>query len=149
MSWKPAQMVWASIWLDKCCHPRTSQLVIMERNSNAPRGGYSAQSYTEALKKGLLPYRYLSDARYYLASSPGPIRSWCTHAGAPPCGKTTTGEHEERRTSTDINQSSSYITIIILLSDSTVFSFLCRIICMYIQLQCDGLCPGSSVLQSG
>jgi hypothetical protein len=39
----------------------------------------------------------LSDVRYYLASSPGPIRSWCTYAGAPPCGKTTTGEHKERR----------------------------------------------------
>jgi hypothetical protein len=25
--------------------------------------------------------------RYYLASSPGPIRSWCAYAGAPPCGK--------------------------------------------------------------
>jgi hypothetical protein len=54
-SQKPAQMVWASIWLDKCGCLRRSQLVIMERNSDAPRGGYSAQSYIQALKKGLLP----------------------------------------------------------------------------------------------
>jgi hypothetical protein len=31
-------------------------MVIMERDSNAPRSGYSAQSYMEALTKGLLPY---------------------------------------------------------------------------------------------
>jgi hypothetical protein len=55
-SWKPAQMVWASIWLDKCSHPRRRQLVIMEQDLNAPRGGYSAQSYIKALEKGLLPY---------------------------------------------------------------------------------------------
>jgi hypothetical protein len=28
----------------------------MERDSKAPRGGYSAQSYIQALKKELLPY---------------------------------------------------------------------------------------------
>jgi transposase len=28
----------------------------MERDSDAPRGGYSAQSYIKALKKGLLPH---------------------------------------------------------------------------------------------
>jgi hypothetical protein len=32
----------------------------------------------------------VSDVRYYSASSPGPIRSQCAYAGAPPCGKTTT-----------------------------------------------------------
>ena len=36
---KPVQMVWASIWLDKCGRPRRSPLVIMERDSDAPRGG--------------------------------------------------------------------------------------------------------------
>ncbi|KAI1518219.1 Transposase [Pyrenophora tritici-repentis] len=53
---KPAQMVWASIWLDERGRARRSNLVIMERDSDAPRGGYSAQSYIEALKKGLLPH---------------------------------------------------------------------------------------------
>jgi hypothetical protein len=31
-------------------------LVIIERDSDAPRRGYSAQSYIEALTKGLLPH---------------------------------------------------------------------------------------------
>ena len=53
---KPAQMVWASIWLDERGRARRSNLVIMERDSDAPRGGYSAQSYIKALTKGLLPY---------------------------------------------------------------------------------------------
>jgi hypothetical protein len=53
---KPAQMVWGSIWVDEREHVRRSNLVIMERDSNAPRSGYSAQSYMEALTKGLLPY---------------------------------------------------------------------------------------------
>jgi hypothetical protein len=39
---KPAQMVWASIWLDERGRARRSNLVIMERDSDAPRGGYSA-----------------------------------------------------------------------------------------------------------
>jgi hypothetical protein len=53
---KPAQMVWASVWLDESGHPRRSELVIMERDPDTSRGGYSAQSYIKALKKGLLPY---------------------------------------------------------------------------------------------
>jgi transposase len=53
---KPAQMVWASIWLDERGRARRSNLVIMERDSDAPRGGYSAQSHIEALTKGLLPH---------------------------------------------------------------------------------------------
>jgi transposase len=53
---KPAQMVWASVWLDERGRPRWSPLVIMERNPNAPRRGYSSQSYIKALRKGLLPY---------------------------------------------------------------------------------------------
>jgi hypothetical protein len=28
---------------------------------------------------------HVSDVRYYLASSPGPIRNQCAYAGAPPC----------------------------------------------------------------
>jgi hypothetical protein len=49
-------MVWGLIWVDKRGRARRLNLVIMERNSDAPRGGYSAQSYIEALKKGLLPH---------------------------------------------------------------------------------------------
>jgi transposase len=49
-------MVWASIWLDERGRARRSPLVIMERDSDAPRGGYSAQSYKQALTKGLLPH---------------------------------------------------------------------------------------------
>jgi transposase len=52
---KPAQMVWASIWLDERGQPRRSPLVIMKRDSNAPHNGYSAQSYIDTLQKGLLP----------------------------------------------------------------------------------------------
>jgi len=51
----PQQMVWGSIWLDERGRPRRSPLVIMERGSDAPRGGYSAQSYVQALTEGLLP----------------------------------------------------------------------------------------------
>jgi hypothetical protein len=54
-SCKPAQMVWASVWLDERGRPRRSPLVIMERDHDAPRHGYSSQSYIEALRKGLLP----------------------------------------------------------------------------------------------
>jgi hypothetical protein len=56
----PAQMVWASIWLDKRGRARRSPLVILERDSNAPRGGYSAQGYIQALTKGLLPHWHRS-----------------------------------------------------------------------------------------
>jgi transposase len=52
---KPAQMVWASIWLDKRHRGRRSNLIIMEHDNDASRGGYSSQSYTEVLRKGLLP----------------------------------------------------------------------------------------------
>jgi transposase len=53
---KPAQMVWASIWVDERGCARKSDLVIMDRDFNAPKHGYSSQSYLEALRKGLLPY---------------------------------------------------------------------------------------------
>jgi hypothetical protein len=52
----PQQMVWASIWLDERGQARRSNLVIMARNPNAKRRGYSAKSYIEALIKGLLPH---------------------------------------------------------------------------------------------
>ena len=53
---KPAQMVWACVWLDERGHPRRSKLVIMERDPNAKKRSYSAKSYIEALTKGLLPH---------------------------------------------------------------------------------------------
>lgn len=53
---RPAQMVWGSVWLDERGRPRRSKLVIMKRDPNSPRGGYSAQSYIDTLRKGLLPH---------------------------------------------------------------------------------------------
>ena len=49
------QMVWGAIWLDERGRGRRSPLVIMERDQNAPRGGYSSQSYIQTLRTGLLP----------------------------------------------------------------------------------------------
>jgi hypothetical protein len=34
---KPAQMVWACVWLDERGHPRRSKLVIMKRDPNAKK----------------------------------------------------------------------------------------------------------------
>jgi transposase len=42
-------MVWVCIWLDESGIPRRS-------DPDAPHGGYSAQSYIEMLRKGLLPH---------------------------------------------------------------------------------------------
>jgi transposase len=53
---KPAQMVWASIWVDEREYARKSDLVIMDCNFNAPKHEYSSQGYLEALRRGLLPY---------------------------------------------------------------------------------------------
>jgi hypothetical protein len=50
------QIVWAAIWLDEQGRPRRSKLIIMNRDSDAPKRGYSAKSYMEALTKGLLPH---------------------------------------------------------------------------------------------
>jgi transposase len=49
-------MVWALIWLDERGRPRRSLLVIMERDLDAKKRGYTAKSYINALTKGLLPY---------------------------------------------------------------------------------------------
>jgi transposase len=70
---KPAQMVWASVWLDECGHPCCSELVIIEHNPDTPRGGYSAQSYIEALKKGLLPH--WRHSQYFMQDNAGIHRS--------------------------------------------------------------------------
>jgi transposase len=53
---KPAQMVWASVWLDERGRLRRSKLVIMKRDPQAKKKEYSSKSYIEALTKGLLPY---------------------------------------------------------------------------------------------
>jgi hypothetical protein len=53
---KPAQIVWACVWLDEQGHLRRSKLVIIERDPDAKKRRYSAKSYIEALTKGLLPY---------------------------------------------------------------------------------------------
>jgi len=53
---KLAQMVWGAIWLDERSRPRRSKLVIIERDPDAPRCGYSNQSYIKTLEEGLLPY---------------------------------------------------------------------------------------------
>jgi hypothetical protein len=60
----------------------------------------------------------LSDVRYYSASSLGPFRSQCAYAGADPCGKPQQKNNDN--THIYINKSSSYITIIILLSDNSL-----------------------------
>lgn len=43
-------MIWGCIWLGG-----RSEIIIMERDLNTPRNGYSAWSYLEALEAGLLP----------------------------------------------------------------------------------------------
>jgi transposase len=70
---KPAQMVWGSVWLDERGRPHRSELVIMDRDSDAPKGGYSAKSYIEALTKGLLPYWRRS--QYFMQDNAGIHRS--------------------------------------------------------------------------
>jgi hypothetical protein len=49
-------MVWACVWLDERGVAQRSKLVIMERDPDAKKRGYSGKSYMEALTKGLLPY---------------------------------------------------------------------------------------------
>jgi hypothetical protein len=66
----------------------------------------------------------VSDVRYYSASSLGPFRSQCAYAGADPCGKPQQKNNDN--THIYINQSSSYITIIILLSDNGMVAFVTR-----------------------
>jgi hypothetical protein len=43
-------MVWGAIWLGG-----RSELVVMERDKEAPRQGYAANSYIAALDEGLIP----------------------------------------------------------------------------------------------
>jgi hypothetical protein len=53
---RPAQIVWPSVWLDERGRPKRSLLVIMDRDMDALKQGYSSKSYNEALTEGLLPY---------------------------------------------------------------------------------------------
>lgn len=46
-----SQIVFAIIWISG-----RLDLVIMERDPDAPRGGYTTKSYLNALKDGLLPF---------------------------------------------------------------------------------------------
>lgn len=51
-----SQMVWGAIWIDSRGRPRRSELIIMERDPDGPNGGYTAESYIQALERGLLPH---------------------------------------------------------------------------------------------
>ena len=53
---RPAQMVWACVWLDERGVARRSKLVMVERDPDAKKRHYSSKSYMEALTKGLLPH---------------------------------------------------------------------------------------------
>jgi hypothetical protein len=44
-------MVFATIWIGG-----RSDLIVMERDPDAPRGGYTMKSYLDALEEGLLPF---------------------------------------------------------------------------------------------
>ena len=48
-------MVWGAIWLTPNGRVGRSPLIIMERDPDAAKNGYSASSYTETLTHGLLP----------------------------------------------------------------------------------------------
>jgi hypothetical protein len=49
------QMVWGAIWLTPNSRVGRSPLIIMERDPNAAKNGYSASLYIETLTYGLLP----------------------------------------------------------------------------------------------
>ena len=49
------QMVWGAIWLGPNSRVGRSPLIIMERDPDAAKKGYSASSYTKTLTHGLLP----------------------------------------------------------------------------------------------
>ena len=51
-----SQMVWGCIWVTSNGRVGRSELIIMERDSQAARQGYTAQSYIDTLEKGLLPH---------------------------------------------------------------------------------------------
>ena len=57
-------MVWAAIHLGG-----RSDLIIMERDPDAPRNGYTANSYIKALSEGLLPI-YFGDREFQQDNAP-------------------------------------------------------------------------------
>ena len=48
-------MVWGAIWVTSNGRVGRSELIIMERDQTAQRSGYSANSYVQTLRDGLLP----------------------------------------------------------------------------------------------
>jgi transposase len=64
-SHRPQQMVWACIYIGSRGRTQRSPLVIMQRDANAARNGYTADSYIEALEEGLLP-SYRSGERFII-----------------------------------------------------------------------------------
>jgi len=48
-------MVWGTIWVTLNRRVGRSELIIMERDQTAQRSGYSANSYVQTLRDGLLP----------------------------------------------------------------------------------------------
>jgi transposase len=49
---QPSIMVWAAI----CGSVGRSELIFMKRDAESPGGGYTAQSYIQTLREGLLPF---------------------------------------------------------------------------------------------
>lgn len=74
-----SQMVWAGIWLGG-----RTKLIVMERDPEAPRGGYTANSYIDALDEGLTPYYtpgrifQQDNAKIHLAKA---TQKWFEHHG--------------------------------------------------------------------
>lgn len=72
-------MVWATVW-----RGGRSDIVIMERDEDAPRKGYTANSYQKALQEGLLPHydgtRHFQqdNAKIHVAES---TRKWLAERG--------------------------------------------------------------------
>jgi hypothetical protein len=52
---KMSQMVWAAIWVTPNGKVGRSPLIIMERDFESKKHGYSGRSYTQTLEEGLLP----------------------------------------------------------------------------------------------
>jgi transposase len=52
---KMSQMVWGAIWVTPNGRVGRSPLIIMERDFESKKNGYSGRSYTQTLEEGLLP----------------------------------------------------------------------------------------------
>jgi hypothetical protein len=82
-----AQTVWEAIWLDARGQPRRSPLVIMERDSDAPRGGPSSQSYMQTLCNCLLPHYQRGQVRCRI------MRAFIPHERCARCPRSTPHYH--------------------------------------------------------